>query len=264
MRALDGVSLDIHREEILAILGESGCGKSTLANGVLQLLPPNAKVEHGEIIFQDRSLRNLRERELRTIRGREISLVSQDPALALNPVLTVGTQIAEVLRAHLSLNTKQRHERVHELLAQVGFDQPGEIYQSYPHQLSGGQRQRIVIAQAVACGPSLIIADEPTSKLDASLRTEIIDLLLKIREQNKATLIMISHDPVMVAGIADRIAIMLGGKIVEIGNREEIFQRPVHPYTRALMRLAASSTLVSVSGKTRFPLAEDIQEFLPA
>ena len=273
VHALNGVSLDVHRGEVLAILGESGCGKSTLANAVLQLLSPNAKVKQGEIIFQSHNLQernlqehnllNLRERKLRAIRGREISLISQDPALALNPVLTVGTQIAEVLRAHLPLNAKRRRERVHDLLAQVGFDQPNEIYQSYPHQLSGGQRQRIVIAQAVSCGPSLIIADEPTSKLDASLRTEIVDLLLKIREQNKATLIVISHDPAMVAGIANRVAVMLGGKIVEVGNRADIFERPTHPYTQALVRLAKTSTITAVSAKTRFSINDDIHEFLP-
>jgi ABC-type dipeptide/oligopeptide/nickel transport system ATPase component len=294
VRALDGVSLDVYRGEILAVLGESGCGKSTLASAVLRLLSPNARVESGEILFkgydsqrcdfrehnlqhhnsqnhnlQECNILSLRERKLQAIRGREISLISQDPALALNPVLTVGAQISEVLRAHLPLSAKQRRERVYELLTQVGFEKPSEIYQAYPHQLSGGQRQRIVIAQAIACGPSVIIADEPTSKLDASLRTEIVQLLLKIRGQNGATLIIISHDPAMVAGIADRVAVMRGGKIVEIGNREEIFARPVHPYTQALMRLAAASTIASASTKMRFPLWQDgeideMREFLPA
>lgn len=264
VRALGGISLDIYQREVLAILGESGCGKSTLANAVLRLLPPHARSESGEIIFKDRNLFTMRERELRAIRGRDISLISQDPALALNPVLRVGTQISEVLRAHLPLNAKQRLERVRDLLAQVGFDEPNEIAQSYPHQLSGGQRQRIVIAQAMACDPCVIIADEPTSKLDASLRNEIVNLLLKISEKNDATLVMISHDSAMVAGIADRVAVMLGGKIVEIGACAEIFERPVHPYTQALVRLAKNSTIAAVSAKAHFPVPDETSDFLPA
>ena len=254
LRALDGVSLEVRTQEVLGILGESGCGKSTLANTVLRLLPANCKYEHGQILFHDHDLLKLPESELDKIRGREIAIVAQDPALSLNPVMTVGDQISEVFRAHISLRNKQRQERVTELLGQMGFDQPSQIYSAYPHQLSGGQRQRVVIAQALACRPSLIIADEPTSKLDPSLRGEVMALLSRIREQYGIAILLISHDPTLFIGFADRIATMYAGRIVEIGNCAEIFARPLHPYTQALVRIAKSA--VTDSAKNRFPFIE--------
>jgi peptide/nickel transport system ATP-binding protein len=256
VRALDGVSLEVHRGELIGILGESGCGKSTLANTVLRLLPSNAKVERGEIVFWTRNLLSLPESELCSIRGREISLVPQDPALSLNPVMAIGTQISEVLRAHLPLRAKQRRDRVHDLLGEVGFDRPEDIYDAYPHQLSGGQRQRVIIAQAISCGPSLIIADEPTSKLDASLREDIIGLLSRIRERHGAAVIIISHDPTIFAGCADRIAVMYAGRVVEAGNCAGMFMRPFHPYTQSLMRLATTSAVAGGTLKGRFPMIE--------
>src|SRR3981189_1936608 len=174
---LDQASLEIRPAELVGILGESGSGKSTLAATFIRLLPPNARYKHGSIQFRGRSLLALSERELRRIRGAEIALIPQDPALALNPVIAVGDQIAEVLRAHVHIPAKERRARVEELLAEVGFDQPRQIYPAYPHQLSGGQRQRVVIAQAMACRPALVIADEPTSKLDATLQAEILELM---------------------------------------------------------------------------------------
>jgi oligopeptide/dipeptide ABC transporter ATP-binding protein len=258
LRALDGVRLELAAGEALGILGESGCGKSTLANAVLRLLPLQAKFESGEILFCSRDLLKLPESELRTVRGRKISLIPQDPALSLNPVMAVGSQITEVLRAHLPLSAKERRERVKELLREVGFDAPDTIYGSYPHQLSGGQRQRIVIAQAVACRPALIIADEPTSKLDASLRAEIIGLLAKIRLEHGTSILIITHDPVILAGFADRVAVMYAGKFVEIGSCSEIFRRPLHPYTEALVNLAKteSSRSTCKDTKYRFPVIE--------
>lgn len=245
IRAVDGVSLDIRPGEIVGILGESGCGKSTMASALLRLLPPGAKCE-GRILFRDRDLVNLSEAELRTIRGREIALIPQDPALSLNPVMTAGALIGEVLRAHLPLSAAQRCQRVLELLCEVGFDRPEEIYSAYPHQLSGGQRQRIAIAQAVACRPALLIADEPTSKLDATLQSEIIELLLKIRQQHGTAILIIGHDPAVFAGFADRIAVMYAGRIVEAGKCAEILGRSLHPYTQALVRIASS--LVNCTG----------------
>jgi oligopeptide/dipeptide ABC transporter ATP-binding protein len=253
VRALDGVSIDVHSGEVVGILGESGSGKSTLASALLRLLAPHARCEGGTILLRGRDLLNLPETELRAIRGREISLIPQDPVLALNPVMTVSSQIAEVLRAHLSLSTQQRRTRVLESLREVGFDHPAEIYSAYPHQLSGGQRQRIAIAQAVACRPSLLIADEPTSKLDASLQAEIVALLSRIRRQHGTAILLISHDPALLAGFSDRIAVMYAGRIVEVGSSAEIFGRPLHPYTQALVRVATSSVLTRSSPRVRLP-----------
>ena len=256
IRALDGVSIDVRPAEIAGILGESGCGKSTLASALLRLLAPHAKCEGGTIPIRGRDFLNLSERELRAIRGREISLIPQDPALSLNPVMTAGAQIGEVLRAHLPINAQQRRERVMELLREVGFDHPEEIYSAYPHQLSGGQRQRIAIAQAVSCRPALLIADEPTSKLDATLQAEIVALLSQIRRQHGTAILVISHDPMLFAGFADRIAVMYAGRIVEVGTSAEIFGRPLHPYTQALVRIAASSAFTGSRTRVRLPAIE--------
>jgi oligopeptide/dipeptide ABC transporter ATP-binding protein len=256
VHALDGVSIKVRTGEIVGILGESGCGKSTLASALLRLLAPNAKCESGTILLRGRDLLNLSERELRAIRGREISLIPQDPALSLNPVMTVGSQVGEVLRAHLPLTPQQRRERVMELFREVGFDHPEEIYSAYPHQLSGGQRQRIAIAQAVACRPALLIADEPTSKLDPTLQAEIVALLSQIRRQHGTAILVISHDPALFAGFADRIAVMYAGRIVEVGSSAEIFGRPLHPYTQALVRIAASSAITGSRARVRLQAIE--------
>ena len=256
IRALDGVNIEVRSGEIVGILGESGCGKSTLASALLRLLASHAKCEGGSILFCGRDVLNLSERELRAIRGREVSLIPQDPALSLNPVMTAGSQVGEVLRAHLPLNPQQRRERVMELCREVGFDQPQEIYSAYPHQLSGGQRQRIAIAQAVACRPALLIADEPTSKLDATLQAEIVALLSQIRRQHGTAILVISHDPTLFAGFADRIAVMYAGRIVEVGSSAEIFGRPLHPYTQALMRIATSAVVTGSSARVRLPAIE--------
>jgi oligopeptide/dipeptide ABC transporter ATP-binding protein len=256
VRALDGVNIELRAGDIVGILGESGCGKSTLASALLRLLPPHARCESGTILFRRRDLLNLSEKQLRALRGLEISLISQDPALSLNPVMTVGSQIGEVLRAHLPIDAQQRRERVTELLQEVGFDRSDEIYSAYPHQLSGGQRQRIAIAQAIACRPALLIADEPTSKLDATLQAEIVALLSQIRKQHGTTILVISHDPALFAGFADRIAVMYAGRIIEVGSSAEIFVRPLHPYTQALVRIAASSVVTGSSTRFQFPAIE--------
>ena len=253
IRALDGLRIEVRPGEIVGILGESGCGKSTLASALLRLLAPHAKCERGTILVGGRDLLILSERELRAIRGREISLITQDPAVALNPVMTAGSHVDEVLRAHLALNAPQRRERVTELFREVGFDHPEEICSAYPHQLSGGQRQRIAIAQAVACRPALLIADEPTSKLDATLQAEIVALLSQIRRQHGTAILVISHDPALFAGFADRIAVMYAGRIVEVGGSAEIFGRPLHPYTQALVRIATSSVIRGSTARTRLP-----------
>ena len=185
---------------------------------------------------------------LRELRGRHIALIPQDPALSLNPVMTVGTQVEEVLRAHFSLRNKERRARVLELLGEVGFDHPQSIYRAYPHQLSGGQRQRITIAQAIACNPALIIADEPTSKLDAPLQAEIVALLARVRRQHGIAMLVISHDPTLFAGFADRIAVMYAGSVIETGSASQILGEPLHPYTRALLDIAKSALFAPSAG----------------
>jgi oligopeptide/dipeptide ABC transporter ATP-binding protein len=252
VRALQEASLEIRPGELVGILGESGSGKSTLAACLLRLLPSDAHYDSGSIWYRGRDLVTLSEAELRGIRGVKIALIPQDPALALNPVIQVGRQIAEVLRAHIRMSRQDRRTRVAELLAEVGFDQPRQIYHAYPHQLSGGQRQRVVIAQAMACRPGLVIADEPTSKLDASLQAEILSLMREIGRRHQTAFVLISHDPTVLAGFVDRIAVMYAGRIVEKGRTQDIFRTPLHPYTQALVRLCRRY-LSSGDTRARFP-----------
>lgn len=239
IHALNAVTLEIHQGEVVGMLGESGSGKSTLALALLRLLPEHAHYDRGCILFRGQDLPQLREGDLLKLRGKEISLIPQDPAVSLNPVITAGEQIAEIMRAHLRMNGKQRRSRVLELLEEVGFDKPEEIYVAYPHQLSGGQRQRVAIAQAVACSPALVIADEATSKLDCSLQAEIISLLTRIQARHGMAFLVITHDPSILPGFADRIVVMYAGRIVEQAATRAAFQEPLHPYTQALMRISA-------------------------
>lgn len=254
VRALEGASFEVAASEAVAILGESGSGKSTLASGLLRLLPCSAHYDRGAIRFAGRDLLQMAESELREIRGARISHIPQDPAQTLNPVMRVGTQISEVLRAHQDLSRALRKARVQELLAEVGFENPEEIASAYPHQLSGGQRQRIAIAQAISCGPELVVADEPTSKLDASLRSGIMELLSRLRQKHGTAFILISHDPGMVSGFADRVLVMYAGRVVEQGPLAEVWRQPLHPYTQGLLKLAQAHAVTSNGPRALFPL----------
>ena len=251
VRALDQASLEIQRGEVIGVLGESGSGKSTFASAMMRLLPGWARYDSGAIQFRGLDLLTLTEAQLRQIRGTGIAMIPQDPALALNPVIRVGDQISEVIRAHLHMTARERTRRVLELLEEVGFDHIEPIYPAYPHQLSGGQRQRVVIAQAMACRPELVIADEPTSKLDASLRAEILALMRDIGKRHGTAFVLISHDPTIFAGFADRIAVMYAGRVVEEGGTNDIFRRPLHPYTQAMVRLTARH-FADANVRTRF------------
>lgn len=252
VRALDGFELDLRGGEVFGLLGESGSGKSTLTNAVMGTLPRNIENVRGEIVFRERDLLKVKEAELQKIRGREIALIGQDPATALNPVMKVGTQIAEVLRAHLPLSSGARRERTVQLLGELGFEDPQEICSAYPHQLSGGQRQRVAIAQAICCRPSVLIADEATSKLDASLQAETMALLLRIREKHGITIVLITHDPNLVRTFADRVGLMYAGRMVEIGGVRDWFARPLHPYSRGLVQIARSGMDGALKSKRRF------------
>ena len=260
LRALENINLTIRPGEIVGVLGESGCGKSTLANAVRGLLPRTGRIERGQILFRDRDLCELSEAQFRALRGGKIACVPQDPVLALNPVLKSGKQIEEVLRAHLSLKRKERKERVLDLLREMGFDNPQRIADSYPHQISGGQRQRIVIAQAIACEPDLLIADEPTSKLDVSLRREIADVLLRLHEKHGMAVLLISHDVAFVASIAHRIVLMYAGRVVETAPRSAMVVRPLHPYGQELLRLARMSALTTSPVREHFSLLSENRE----
>ncbi len=246
--ALQGVSLRINAGEVTGVLGESGSGKSTLGLAVTQLLlPANAECQ-GSILFEGQEMISRKDRELRRILGKRLSLIPQDPATALNPVMRAGVQVSEVLRAHLKLKPKERRNRVLELLHEVGFDHPDKIASAYPHQLSGGQRQRVVIAQAIACHPALIIADEPTSKLDLPLQMQILELMSGVVQKSGAALLWITHDPTTLAGFADRVVVMRAGQVVESGSTNEVFRQPKHPYTQKLVGLAKEFTSLADRG----------------
>jgi oligopeptide/dipeptide ABC transporter ATP-binding protein len=234
-------SFSLDAGEVLGILGESGSGKSTLALSLARMLPANARYESGAVTFGGRNVLQLTEKQLAAVRGAEVAIIWQDPALALNPVMRVGQQISEVLRAHGCRDRCERAERVQALLTEVGFERAVEVARAYPHQLSGGQRQRVAIAQALCCRPRLVIADEPTSKLDAALQVEILALLERLRQRHMMACLIISHDPAVFAGWADRMLVMYAGEIVEEGPREQMFGRPLHPYSQALVRLSGGA-----------------------
>lgn len=233
--AIEDINLTLKENEVLAIVGESGCGKSTLATSIVGLHQErNTKVE-GEIMFDGRNLANMKDDEFNKIRGNDIGFIFQDPLAALNPLMRIGDQIAETLVYHTKLNDKQRSKRVMELLHQVGISNPERVVKQYPHQLSGGMRQRVVIAIAIACKPKIMIADEPTTALDVTIQAQILDLLSDLQEETNAGIILITHDLGVVSEVADRVAVMYAGEIVELASVEELFHSPKHPYTCSLL-----------------------------
>lgn len=233
--AVDGVSITVKQNEVFAIVGESGCGKSALALSVLNLHNKAYTKVEGNIYFHNKDLLTLNEGELNSIRGGEIGMIFQDPLTALNPLMKVGAQIEETLTFHTAMNKSERKERGMELLEGVGIQYPELTYQQFPHELSGGMRQRAMIAIALACKPSLVIADEPTTALDVTIQAQILDLLKKLQEEMKSGVILITHDLGVVAEIADKVAVMYAGQIVESADVKEILSNPLHPYTRSLL-----------------------------
>lgn len=233
--AVDDVSIELNRNEILAIVGESGCGKSTLATAVIGLHNPINTKSEGEIIYKGKNLLSLNEAGYNEIRGSEIGMIFQDPLSALNPLMRVEEQIEEGLIYHTKLTPSERKERVHELLQQVGIPNYKRVARQFPHELSGGMRQRVMIAIALSCKPSIIIADEPTTALDVTIQAQILDLLKSLQDEIQAGIILITHDLGVVAEMADRVAVMYAGQIVEIAPVKELFNNPKHPYTRSLL-----------------------------
>lgn len=235
VKAVRGLEFSIDRGETLALVGESGCGKSVTALSLLRLVQPPGRVVEGELLFQGEDLRRLPPNEMRRVRGNRISMVFQEPMTALNPVLTIGEQIAEVLRLHRAASSQEALTGAADLLQQVGIGDPHLRLREYPHQLSGGMRQRIVIAMALACDPDLLIADEPTTALDVTIQAQILDLLEQLKEQRKMATLLITHDLGIVAETADKVAIMNAGLIMEYAPTDVLFSRPTHPYTQGLL-----------------------------
>ncbi|HEU4424963.1 MAG TPA: ABC transporter ATP-binding protein [Pilimelia sp.] len=232
--AVDAASFDVTEREVLALVGESGCGKSVTAMALTRLLPSNATVT-GDVTFDGTSLLGLAEATLRNVRGRDIAYVFQEPMTSLNPVLTVGRQIGEVLRRHQRMRGAAAQRRAVELLDLVGIPLPARRLREYPHQLSGGMRQRVMIAMAVACRPRLLVADEPTTALDVTIQAGILDVLRNLRAEIGTAVLLITHDLGVVADIADRVVVMYAGRTIEEAHAEALFARPSHPYTRGLL-----------------------------
>ncbi len=238
VRAVDDVSFDIFEGETLGIVGESGCGKSVTALSILKLIPqpPGAFDPQSRIEFRGANILELEGRALREIRGAQIAMIFQEPTTSLNPVLTVGFQIAETILAHEQVKKKEAFERAEELLTLVGISDPAERMREYPHQMSGGMQQRVMIAIALSCQPQLLIADEPTTALDVTIQAQILDLLTDLKQRFKMSVMFITHDLGVLAGIADRVAVMYAGQIVEEATTEQLFAQPAHPYTQGLLR----------------------------
>jgi len=233
--AVDGIDLDINKNEVLAIVGESGSGKSAMALSITKLHNPNYTRIRGEVFYENRNLVEMSEAELNTIRGGHISMVFQDSLSALNPLFRIGSQIEEVLFYHTKMDGAKRKERTLELLWAVGISNPELVYTQYPYELSGGMRQRVMIAMAVSCNPELIIADEPTTALDVTIQAQILDLLRKLQKEMQSSIVLITHDLGVVAEMADRVAVMYAGQIVELASVWDLFKNPQHPYTRSLV-----------------------------
>ncbi|MCF3628714.1 ABC transporter ATP-binding protein [Alphaproteobacteria bacterium LMO-S08] len=237
VKAVDGVSYDVNAGETVAVVGESGSGKSVTALSILRLIPkPPGEIVGGEIRFQGKNLAFCTEDEIREIRGRDISMIFQEPMTSLNPVLSIGLQLTEPMMAHLKMSEAEAKERAVKLLELVGINEPRRRIEQYPHHLSGGMRQRVMIAMSLACEPKLIIADEPTTALDVTIQAQILELMKNLTREMNVAMIIITHNLGVVARYADRVNVMYAGRIVETGNASDIYHRPRHPYTLALLK----------------------------
>ncbi|MDR0921817.1 MAG: ABC transporter ATP-binding protein [Lactobacillales bacterium] len=251
VKAIRGVSFELKKGETLAIVGESGSGKSVTTRTIMGLLANNGHVDKGEILFKGKDLTKITEKEYQDIRGKDISMIFQDPMTSLDPTMTIGKQVAESLRKHKKVSKKDAREEALKLLNLVGIPNAEKRLNNYPHQFSGGQRQRIVIAIALITYPEVIIADEPTTALDVTIQAQIIELLKSIQKTIDTSIIFITHDLGVVANVADRVAVMYGGRIVEVGTSDEIFYNPQHPYTWGLL---SSMPTLDTDGKQLYAI----------
>lgn len=252
IKAVDKCSFSVSKGETLGIAGESGCGKSTLALSAMGLIKPPGTVE-GEVIFKGDNLLRKPPEQMRKIRGKEISMVFQDPMTYLNPIMTLGEQISRIMRTHLSMNEKEAKTRAIELMTEVGIPDPERRFDNYPHQFSGGMRQRILIAMAICCNPTILIADEPTTALDVTTETQIFEVLKNLQKEYGMTLILITHDLGLIADTCKRVMIMYAGRIVEKSTVLDLYENPLHPYTKGLL-----SSIPRIAGKEveRLPVIE--------
>jgi oligopeptide/dipeptide ABC transporter ATP-binding protein len=243
VKAVDGVELTVNKKQAVGLVGESGCGKTMTAFSIMRLVPtPPGRIVSGEIQFQGKNLLELSKKEMQAVRGKDISMIFQDPMTYLNPVMKIGDQIAEAILRHQGVSREEARALVLEALQRVRMPNPSDIYEYYPHQLSGGMRQRALIAMALSCKPSLLIADEPTTALDVTVQMQILDLIRDIREELAASLLMITHDFGIVSEICDRVYVMYAGKIVENADILDLYENPKHPYTVGLLGCVLSPT----------------------
>jgi oligopeptide/dipeptide ABC transporter ATP-binding protein len=257
-RSVDDVSFTLDRGETLSLVGESGCGKSVTALSIMRLVSPPGRIVDGEVLFEGRDLVKLGEGEMRGIRGDEIAMIFQDPMTSLNPVYTVGEQIAEAIRLHRGVSKREAWSQAIEGMRDVAIPAPQVRAKNYPHEMSGGMRQRIMIAMALACDPKLLIADEPTTALDVTIQAQILDLLAELREKRNLALLLITHDLGIVAETSDRVAVMYAGKIVELTSVRELFRTPRHPYTEGLLRAVPQLEEMNGEKKRRLHTIEGV------
>ncbi|MEO7421241.1 MAG: ABC transporter ATP-binding protein [Ornithinibacter sp.] len=260
-RAVDGVSFDVRPGQTIGLVGESGCGKSVTSLAVMGLLPQRGNTVEGEVLFEGTDLLTLDQNDLRNRRGRDIAMIFQDPLSSLNPVVSVGLQVTEVLERHRGMSRKAAQPVARDLLERVGIPDPERRLKDYPHQMSGGMRQRALIAMALACAPRLLIADEPTTALDVTIQAQILALLKELVQDTGTALIMITHDLGVVAGLCDEVNVLYAGRMVERGERHELFAQPRHPYTHGL--LASIPRLTAPRGEKLQPIPGSVADNLP-
>ena len=235
-KSVDGVDLEVQPGKVLGVVGESGCGKSVTALSIMRLIPPPGRIENGQVLFKGEDLLSLSPTEMAKLRGEHISMIFQDPGSSLNPVVTAGNQIAEMYEIHRQTAARANQDKAIEMLEKVGIPDPGQRASAYPHELSGGMAQRVMIAMALACEPQLLIADEPTTALDVTIQSQILELIRELQEQTRTAVILITHDLGVVAQMADRIAVTYAGEVVEESDVTNLFDEPRHPYTRQLLK----------------------------